>query len=143
MIQIIHPLNFKDSQSSVEIRRLKIKNKVLNIWLLFSAQNLGEKDAKFKDLDWNCIWSSDVEFTSLHVESLLEPNTTALFHRYLFSFFNSKILNYSMSKDFNFTGVFQAYWKELCTKGKKSRHSFGEKPLQLMEYTRVYLLPVT
>ena len=125
--------------SSVRIQRLILlcrntktpnKNKVLNTCLLFSAQNLRRKDEKFKNLDWNCIWSNEKEFTALHAESLLEPNTTALFYRHLFAFFNANGLNFSMAKDFNYTGGFQAYWKELWAKGKKIRHSLGEKPLQ-------------
>ena len=113
---------------SVRIQRLILlcrntktpnKNKVLNTCLLFSAQNLRRKDEKFKNFDWNCIWSNEEEFTALHTESLLEPNTTALFYRHLFAFFNANGLHFSMAKDFNYTGGFQAYWKELRTKGKK------------------------
>ena len=105
------------------------KNKVMNTCLLFSVQNLRKKDKKFKDLDWNCIWFSDEDFTTLHAGSLLESNTTALFYRYLFAFFNSNGLNFSMAKDFNYTGGFQE-WKELWEKGKKFRYSFSENPLQ-------------
>ena len=104
--------------SSVRIQRLILlyrntktpnKNKVLNTCLLFSAQNFRIKDERFKKFDWNCIWSNDEEFTVLHAESLLEPNSTALFYRHLFVFFNANGLNFSIAKDFNYTDGFQAY----------------------------------
>ena len=82
-----------------------------------------------KGLDWSSFWVDRSLFSKSHADALYQPNVTALFHRHLFKYFHDEGIIFSLSKDFNYPGGFQAYWSELFSLAKAKRpNDFGERP---------------
>lgn len=105
------------------------KKRILNTCLLLVAQHLRKQ--KSTNLDWSSFLTDNSLFSTAHAQECYQPNVTALYHRHLFKYFHDEGVMYSMSTDFNQTGGFQAYWKEIFALCKSKRPAdFGEKPLK-------------
>ena len=106
------------------------KKRILNACMMFVAQHLRKKvSSGGDDLNWSEFWLDNSLFTKRHADCCYQPNVTSLYHRHLFSYFHEQGIVYSLNKDFNFDGGFQAYWTKLFTLVKEKRPSdFGERP---------------
>ena len=74
------------------------------------------------------LWLDNLLFTKEHADCLHQPNVTGLYHRQLFKYFHDEGILFSLAKDFNYEGGFQAYWRKLFSSAKACPKDFGERP---------------
>lgn len=69
-------------------------------------------------------------FTIEHANAIHQPNSTATFHKHIFSYLKKRGIVFSAKNDFNCVGGFQAFYVKLFELASKVRLDFGNKPQQ-------------
>lgn len=93
--------------------------------MIFVVQYLRKKGDD--NLNWSQFWLENSLFTKRHAYYYYQPNVASLYHRHVFSYFREQGIVYSLHKDFNFDGGFQAYWTRSFELVKEKRPGdFGE-----------------